>query len=285
MPSIASFRGLRYDPAHVGAIAQVIAPPAEVIDPTLQTQLYEQHPANVVRLELNREEPGDSNQNNPYTRAAKFLKSWRDQGVLMQEPAAALYVYHQIIEAGGQQFTRQGFLARVRLEPFGTDGTQPQAAATPATWEDRLLLTRACRANLSPVLSRYTDPAGEVQAILDAAVSSQPALEATDILGVTNRLWPLTDQTVAAKVAGLIGPRPLVIAAGLAQYEAACRYRAEVAAAFAEANDDAELPTDHPANFVLMMLVAGSEEDEQPAAETGPVFPQPASGLVLNLLD
>jgi len=284
MPSIASFRGLRYDPAHVGAIAQVIAPPADAIDPALQTQLYEQHPANVVRLELNRKEPGDSEQNNSYTRAAKFLKSWRDQGVLMQEPAAALYVYHQLFEAEGQQFTRRGLMARVRLEPFRAASTQPQTASG-VTQEDRLLLTRTCRANFSPILGLYPDPDGEAQAILEATVSSQPALEATDILGVTNRLWPLTDQTIAAKVAGLIGPRPLVIAAGLAQYEAACRYRAEVAAAFASANDAAELPTDHPANFVLMMLVADSQEDEQPAAATGPVFPQPASGLVLNLLD
>jgi uncharacterized protein (DUF1015 family) len=59
MPTVAPLRGLRYDPKHVGTLSQVIAPPYDVIDATLQTKLYERHPANVIRLELNREEPGD----------------------------------------------------------------------------------------------------------------------------------------------------------------------------------------------------------------------------------
>ncbi|MFM7184586.1 MAG: DUF1015 family protein, partial [Planctomycetota bacterium] len=58
MPTVAPLRGLRYDPKHVGALSQVIAPPYDVIDGALQTKLYERHPANVIRLELNREEPG-----------------------------------------------------------------------------------------------------------------------------------------------------------------------------------------------------------------------------------
>ena len=87
MPSIASLRGLRYDPKHVGALSQVIAPPYDVIDAALQARLYQQHPANVVRLELNREEPGDGELSNRYTRAAGFLKAWREQGALMQESA------------------------------------------------------------------------------------------------------------------------------------------------------------------------------------------------------
>ena len=284
MPSIASFRGLRYDPAHVGAISQVIAPPAEAIDPDLQAQLYEQPPANVVRLELNREEPGDSDRSNRYTRAAKFLKSWRDQGVLMQEPAAALYVYHQLFDLEGRRHIVRGVLARVQLESFETDYHSRQKSPTPAACEDRLLLTRTCRANLSPILGHYADSEGEAQATLDAAVSSQPALEADDILGVTHRLWPLTDQTVTAQVAGLIGPQPLVITAGFACYEAACRYRDELAATHAKANDGADLPTDHPANFVLMMLVGNDEAGGQPAATAGFASPLPASGLVLNLL-
>jgi len=283
MPSIASFRGLRYDPAHVGALAQVIAPPADTIDSRLQTQLYEQHPANVVRLELNREEPGDNEQNNSYTRAAKFLKAWRDQGVLMQEPVAALYVYHQLFEAEAQPFTRQGFMARVRLELF--DIAPQLEAGGLASRDDRLQLARTCRANFYPVLGHYPDPEGEVQAMLDAAVNSQPAIEATDILGVTNRLWSMNDETVAAKVAGLIGPRPLTIVAGLSQYEAAHCYRDEVAAAHAAANDGAQLPTDHPANFMLMMLVCSDAEDEQLLAAAGLDFPPPAAGLVISLLD
>jgi uncharacterized protein (DUF1015 family) len=84
-------------------------------------------------------------------------------------------------------------------------------------------------------------------------------VEATDHLGVRSCLWPMTDETVAARVAGLLGPRPVFIADGHHRYETACTYRDEVAAEYAREHDGAPLPTDHPANFVLMMLVGMSD--------------------------
>lgn len=66
MPSISAFRGVRYDLGHVGSLSDVIAPPYDVIDPELQDQLYKKHPANVVRLILNRDEPGDDEHSNRY---------------------------------------------------------------------------------------------------------------------------------------------------------------------------------------------------------------------------
>jgi uncharacterized protein (DUF1015 family) len=259
MPTVAPLRGLRYDPKHVGALSQVIAPPYDVIDAALQTKLYEQHPANVIRIELNREEPGDSERSNKYTRAAKFLKEWREQGVVMQEPAAVLYVYHQTFEVEGRKHVRRGVMARVRLERFGTGNIHPHEETMSGPKQDRLLLTRACRANLSQVFGLYPDPHGEVQALLDAAVKGQPPLEATDHLGVSSQMWPLADEAVAAKVAGLMGPKPVFIADGHHRYETACNYRDEVAAAWAAEHGGAELPADHPAHFVLMMLVGMSD--------------------------
>ena len=86
MPRIEAFPGLRYDLGHVGALCDVIAPPYDVIDPAMQEGLYEKHPANVVRLILNRSEPGDDEQQNCYSRAARFLRNWQQEGVLFQEP-------------------------------------------------------------------------------------------------------------------------------------------------------------------------------------------------------
>ncbi|MFM9059100.1 MAG: DUF1015 family protein, partial [Planctomycetaceae bacterium] len=233
MPHVAPLRGLRYDPKHVGALSQVIAPPYDVIDAALQKSLYERHPANVIRLELNREEPGDDERANKYSRAAKFLREWREQGVVMQEPAAVLYVYHQEFEVEGTTHVRRGVMARVRLERFGTGNIHPHEETMSGPKQDRLRLTRACRANLSQVFGLYPDPAGEVQALLDGAVAGQPPVEATDHLGVRSRMWPLADEAVATKVAGLMGPRPVFIADGHHRYETACNYRDEVAAQWA----------------------------------------------------
>ena len=39
---------------------------------------------------------------NRYTRAARFLKEWRREGVLREDDHPALYVYHQTFEVEGK---------------------------------------------------------------------------------------------------------------------------------------------------------------------------------------
>src|SRR5262249_43014030 len=53
MADIRAFRAFRYDPGRVGALGDVIAPPYDVIDASLQQALYDKSPYNVVRLILN----------------------------------------------------------------------------------------------------------------------------------------------------------------------------------------------------------------------------------------
>ncbi len=255
MPSVAPFHGLRYDPKHVGALSQVIAPPFDAIDAALQGSLSDRHPANAVRLECTRTEPGDEERQHAHDRAARFVKAWREQGVLTQDPAAVLTVVHQEFELDGQRLLRRGVIARVRLERFGTGNIQAHEETDPGRRDDRLRLLRACGLNTSPVVGMYPDTTREVQGILDAAVAGQPPVEATDTMGVTSRMWAMADGAIAARVAGLLGPLSVIIADGHHRYEAACDYRDEVAAAWADEHGGERLPADHPANFILMMLV------------------------------
>ena len=118
MADIQAFQALRYDLGQVGSLSDVIAPPYDVIDAQFQDDLYKRHPANVVRLILNRQEPGDD-EDARYQRAAKFLKNWRNEGVLQKEAQPSIYVYNQTFEVEGQKITRRGFMCRVRLERFG----------------------------------------------------------------------------------------------------------------------------------------------------------------------
>src|SRR5205823_4625423 len=119
MAEIRAFRAYRYDLGRVGTLSDVVAPPYDVIDPALQQTLYERSPYNVIRLILNKEEPGDTESPNRYTRAGRCLRDWQQEGILLQDSARAVYVYHQDFEVEGQRFSRRGFLARVRLERFG----------------------------------------------------------------------------------------------------------------------------------------------------------------------
>ena len=94
MADVRAFRAYRYDLGRVGALSDVIAPPYDVIDPALQQALYDRSPYNVIRLILNKEEPGDGDANNRYTRAAATLRDWLRDDVLRQGSARGLYVYH-----------------------------------------------------------------------------------------------------------------------------------------------------------------------------------------------
>lgn len=252
MPDIAAFRGVRYDLGHVGSLADVIAPPYDVIDPALQDALYKKHPANVVRLILNRDEPGDSTGQERYGRAAGFLRAWQGEGVLFTESVPAVYAYHQEFTYAGQTFVRRGFMARQRLERFGEGKVYPHEETMSGPKQDRLLLTRACRMNLSQIFGLYPDPELEAQTLVERAIAGQTPLVATDHLGVVHRLWPLTDPALATALNRVLGPKPMFIADGHHRYETACNYRDELAAA-------GQLTPQHPANFVLMMCVAMSD--------------------------
>jgi uncharacterized protein (DUF1015 family) len=253
MADIRAFRAFRYDLGRVGALADVVAPPYDVIDPALQKRLYDQSPYNVIRLILNKEEAGDNENTNRYTRAGRFLKDWTQDGILVQDSARSLYVYHQDFEVEGQRFTRKGFLARVRLEKFGQGKIYPHEETMSGPKADRLKLFHATGMNLSPVFGLYPDAEGAVQAELDRAVGRGLALEARDHLGVTSKLWPVSDQHATSAVTGLMGPKPIFIADGHHRYETGLRYLDDKTQA-GEVRD-----AEAPANFILMMLVSMSD--------------------------
>ena len=54
----------------------------------------------------------------------------------------------------------QGLFARVRVEEYGAGRIRPHERTHPGPREDRLRLTRATKANLSPIFSLYSDPTG-----------------------------------------------------------------------------------------------------------------------------
>src|SRR5262249_7933643 len=152
----------------------VVAPPYDVIGPALQQQLYDASPYNAIRVELTRDEPGDTDAENKYTRAGHTLRDWVADHVLRQDTARALYVYEQSFEVEGTTYTRRGFFARVRLEPFGQGKVYPHEQTMSGPKEDRLKLYRATGFNISPVFSLYPDPEGEVARVLDPFTLKSP---------------------------------------------------------------------------------------------------------------
>ena len=249
MVEVCSFRGWRFDVAQVGDLSDVVTPPYDVIDSKQQDALFKQHPCNFIRLELNREEPGDATPETKYERAAGFWKHWRLDGIMRQEPEDAIYVYSQEFEWEGQKHVRGGFLARVRLEEFGTGNVFPHEQTLSGPKADRLNLIRATKANLSPIFGLYPDESGSVQQILDDTCLTLTPSIATDHLGVIHRTWVVTDHNVISRVKAGLRDLPVFIADGHHRYETALNYRRELQAS-GKLNDDMGAP-----NFVMMMLV------------------------------
>jgi uncharacterized protein (DUF1015 family) len=250
MADVQPFRAFRYDLARVGNLSDVIAPPYDVIDASLQQQLYDKSPYNVIRLILNKETPADTDADNRYTRSARTLRDWQRENILVQDSARCLYVYHQDFDVEGRRYTRKGVMARVRLEKFGTGRIYPHEETLSGPKADRLKLFRATNMNLSQIFGLYPDEQGEVMQRLETAVGRSLPLQAIDHLGVVSKIWPIADQATISAVSGLLGPKPIFIADGHHRYETALKY-------LEEKQQSGEVRTDdHPANFVLMMLVS-----------------------------
>src|SRR3954454_25388280 len=180
MADIRAFRGHRYDLGRAGALSDLVAPPYDVIAPALQKVLYDRSPHNAIRLELTRDEPGDTPTRNRYTRAGQALSGWQTENVLQQDTLRNLYVVEQEFAVEGRTYKRRGFIARVRLEPFGTGRIFPHEQTMSGPKEDRLKLFRATGMNVSPIFSLYPDPANEVFARIEPQFQRALPLEATD---------------------------------------------------------------------------------------------------------
>jgi uncharacterized protein (DUF1015 family) len=247
MADVHAFRGFRYDLGKVGSLSNVVAPPYDVIDATLQQTLHDLHPANAIRIELTQDDP--EARVDKYTIAARTLNGWLQDDILQQDTARTLYVYEQVFTVDGETHTRRGFIARVRLEPFGTGRIFPHEQTLSGPKADRLKLYQATGFNISPVFGLYPDDENQVMRLLNGVIKNAPPFEAKDHLGVVNRIWLVTDSATISQVAGLMGPKPVFIADGHHRYETGLKYLEEQVE---QGNVTDPLA---PANFCMMMLV------------------------------
>jgi uncharacterized protein (DUF1015 family) len=233
VPTLRPFRALRYDRATVGDPALVVAPPYDVIGPAEQDRLLARHPANVVRLDLPREDAGDQ-PDDRYRRAARTLAAWRSDGTLHKDPHPSIYVYEQTYRVPGTQTerTQRGFFGRLRLEPFG-EGSRilPHERTLAGPREDRYKLLRATGVNTSPIVALYEDPAHTADRALAVLTAGPSDLDVVDDDGVRHRAWAVAaDGASAPTVEALIaaaGAGAITIADGHHRYETALRYRDE----------------------------------------------------------
>ncbi len=261
MPDIQPLRALHYDLAVVGALADVVAPPYDVIDAAQRAALLARSPFNVVAVDLpvppaagkggasGSDEATDHGAGvdgaaDPYQTAGELFENWQLQGAVVRDQMPAIWAHTQRYTGpDGVTHTRRGFFCRVRIEEYGAGRVRPHERTHPGPKEDRLRLTRATRANMSPIFSLYSDPAGAAWAALEPFSALPPWGETTDGERTTHRLWRVTDPAAIAAVQAAAGASELLIADGHHRYETARAYAEEVGG-----------EGDH--RYVLMCLVA-----------------------------
>jgi len=250
MADVRPFRALRYNTADALSLALVTAPPYDCISPEEREELYRTHPHNVVRLILGRDEAGDDDSRNRYTRAADAIEQWKRAGILVRDAEPSLYLYQQEFQVEGRSYLREGVLARVGLEEYGTGKVFPHEETMDEPFRDRLRLLRTVRANLSPIFSLYPDPENLVPNLFHKVAHGDPIAQTVDADGVVHRLFASSDVGLAERVAEAMAGAPLYIADGHHRYEVAQAYRRELQEA------GQEVGPDHPAASVLMLCVS-----------------------------
>ena len=245
MPRFEPFQGLRYRP-EVAPLAQVIAPPYDVISASERSHLAARHRANAVLVEL--PEADLTGGRDRYMVAADLFARWQAKGILLADPGPSLYPY-RMTDRSGRATT--GVIGALGLaEPGEESDILPHEQTLPKPKSDRLDLLRATRANLSPIWG--LSMAAGVTATFDPT-DDDPVGDVYDDGGVRHQLWVLNDADTVAAVRAAIATAPVVLADGHHRYETARAYQAERR----QASGGAPGPYD-----LVMALVVELSEDQ-----------------------
>ena len=253
MSKVYPFPALRYASDRIPDLSRVISPPYDKVSPEERETLWQRDEHNAVRVILPLPggraidvvtESTDGEGKDWYAEAAARFQEWIRQGVLQEDPTA-LYLYRQSFTYAGQRYTRSGLFGALKLEEEGS------ALAHEFTFEgpkqDRLRLTRAAKANLSPIFLLADGTAAEWENLF--RTPRPPAIHFTDLEGQEHSVIALRAADELASVQSFLDQRTFVIADGHHRFETALNYRRE------RIQQTGRDPAGEPWGFVLALIV------------------------------
>jgi uncharacterized protein (DUF1015 family) len=218
MAEVRPLNALHYNLAAIPSLADVVAPPYDVIDAERRAELLARSPFNVVEIDL----PEAPEGRDAYEHADETLEEWTLQGILSADREPALWALTQEFESlDGSRRTRRALLCRVRVTEYGAGLVRPHERTQPGPKRDRLRLTEATRHNLSPIFSLHP---GDAWRHVEGFTRAEPWAEISDDDGVVHRVWRVGDPEVHRAVAAELAEAELLIADGHHRYETARAY-------------------------------------------------------------
>lgn len=218
MPRFEPFQALRY--RRNVDLHDVCSPPYDVLSDLDRLALATAHANNIVHIDMPLASSG-----NAYEHAAVVLNQWITEGVLVRDDQPSFTLYRmKFTDTTGKARNVVGVIGALEVVDEGAGGVLPHERTTPKAKTDRLELTRATDANLSPVwgLSLATG--------LSTLLTEPAELigELTDDLGVVHSVERQTDDAHIAAISAAIAAHPVVIADGHHRYAISRTYRDEV---------------------------------------------------------
>jgi uncharacterized protein (DUF1015 family) len=236
MADVRAFAGLRY----AREVEARVAPPYDVLDEAGRAALARE-PENLVHVTMPAGPAGERD----YAGAGERLRAWLRDGVLVADAEPTFYVVEERI-AGGR--VRRGFFAAVRLADYSERVIRPHERTMAGPKQDRLLLTRAVRANLEPLFFLYEDRTQVLAGAFEKALHGPLLASFRGPDGTQIRMAALRDGAAIEAIQAFLMDRPLVIADGHHRYETMLRYRDEQ-------REQGSAPSDAPSEFVLAYMV------------------------------
>ena len=228
MPGFIPFRALRYAPGT--DFQAVIAPPYDVLSDADVDALAARDPHNIVHVDVPR--GGDDR----YAVAAETLAQWTADGVMVRDDEPSFTLYRMsFTDATGAQRTIVGVLGGLAVVDEGAGGVLPHERTTPKAKTDRLDLTRATHANMSPVWGLSL-----AKGLTDELAEPGEPVGSMCADGVEHSVERITDPARIARIEAILASDDVLIADGHHRYSISRTYRDEVRAATGRTDTDAE---------------------------------------------
>lgn len=278
MPRFEPFRAHRFvvsDPDDVGTL---VSPPYDVFDEARRDEFAASHPHNIVHVDYPVERDGDAR----YDRCASVLQMWLSEGVVATDGTPTFSLYRMVFtDESGTRRETVGVIGALEVVDEGAGGVLPHERTTPKAKTDRLDLTRATGANLSPVWG-LSLTAGLSGLLYERA---EVVAHVVDPDGVEHTLERVADPARIEAISRAVSGSPVLIADGHHRYAISRTYRDEQRTHGRQGPAEltmtyvAELVRDQLSIAAIHRLISGHTADEV-LGRLGPFYDVKPAGAV-----
>lgn len=220
----------------------LVAPPYDVLSAADLDELGGRSRFNITHVDVPREEQGPDR----YVQAAATLRDWIDAGVMEFDPGPTFTIYRmRFTDATGAARDIAGVLGGLEVVDEGAGGVLPHERVTPKASTDRLDLTRATQANLSPVWGLSL-----ARGLTEMLAEPGEHLSTVVVDGVEHVVERVADPERIRAIAELVGSDDVLIADGHHRYGISRTFRDEVRTT----NGDLPNPADETLTFVSELV-------------------------------